>query len=117
MSVRVAEVVRKSLDLDENFKPSYAILSRYYYLSRFTHFLEDFGQKSALLGQKKCFLGKECTITWYILHIILNQICKFVITRKIDAFVAKLANKHLTKTFVAIFALAERLPTFATLYL
>ena len=31
-----------------------------------------FGKKSAFLGQKQCFLGKKCTITWYILHIILN---------------------------------------------
>ena len=23
-------------------------------------------------GQKQCFFGKKCTITWYILHIILN---------------------------------------------
>ena len=32
-----------------------------------------------------------------------------------DAFVAKIANTRLTKICVAIFALAERLPTFATL--
>ena len=78
-------------------------------------FWKTLGKKSALLGQKKCFLGKECTITWYILHIILNQICKFVITRKNDAFVAKIANTRLTKTFAGIFANAERLPTSATL--
>ena len=24
------------------------------------------------LGQKQCFLGKRCTITWFILHIILS---------------------------------------------
>ena len=35
--------------------------------------------------------------------------------RKNNAFVAKIANMRLTKTFVAIFALAERLPTSATL--
>ena len=51
-------------------------------------------------------------MTWYILHIILNLICKFAITRKNDA---KIANARLTKTFVAIFALAERRPTSATL--
>ena len=43
-----------------------------YDLSRFTHFLEIFGQKSALLGPKQCFLGKNCTIIWYILHISLS---------------------------------------------
>ena len=48
--------------------------------------------------------------------------CKFVITRKNDAFVAililhvvaKIANKRLTKHCVAIFALAKRLPSSAT---
>ena len=58
-------------------------------------------------GQEQCFLGKKITIAWCILHIILNQICKFAITQKNDAFVANF--------FMAIFALAERLPTCATL--
>ena len=29
-------------------------------------------KKSAFLGQKQCFLGKKCTITWYVLHISLS---------------------------------------------
>ena len=33
--------------------------------SRFTPFLEIF-------WQNQCFLGKKCTITWYILHILLS---------------------------------------------
>ena len=37
--------------------------------------------------------------------------------RKNDAVVAKIANMRLTKTFVAIFTLAERLPTSVTLLL
>ena len=41
--------------------------------------------------------------------------CNFAITRKNDAFVAKIASMRLTKTCVAIFAVAERLPTTATL--
>ena len=59
----------------------------------------------------------KCTITWYILHIILSSICKFAITRKNHAFVAKIVNTLLTKHFWAVFALAERLPTSATLVL
>ena len=35
--------------------------------------------------------------------------------RKNDAFVAKRANTRLTKIFMVMFALAERLPTSATL--
>ena len=27
-------------------------------------------KKRAFLGQKQCFLGKKCTITWYILHVL-----------------------------------------------
>ena len=70
---RVAEVARehgwhppKSLDFDENFKPEHTLFCCEL---RFAHFLEIFGQKSAFLGQKQCFLGKNCTITWCILHI------------------------------------------------
>ena len=84
---------------------------------RFTHFFEIFGQKSAFLGQKQCFLGKKCTITWYILHILLSKICKFKVRRKNDAFVARIVNTRLTKIFMAIFALDERLPSSATLEL
>ena len=71
------------------------------------HFLEDFGQKKCSCGPKKCFFGKKCPITWYILHIIRNWICKFAIALKSDAFAAKIANTRPTKTLVAIFALAE----------
>ena len=59
--------------------------------------------------------AKLCLMTWFILHIILNWICKFAITRKNDAFVVKIANMRVTKISVAISALAERLPTSATL--
>ena len=68
-------------------------------------------------GSQTVFLGKRCTITWYTLHVILSLICKFAITRKNDAFVAKIVNTCLTKSFMASFALAERLPTSATLAL
>ena len=74
-------------------------------------FWKTLGKKSALFGQKQCFLGKKCPITWSILHIIMEWSCKFAITLKNDAF----ANTRLMKTFVAISALAERLPTSATL--
>ena len=92
---------------------TYAILSQYKDMSGITHFL---GPKKCLWGQKQCFLGKRCTITWYVLHIILSWIDKFAITCKNDAFVAKKVNTRLTKVFMTIFALAERLPTSATLF-
>ena len=41
--------------------------------------------------------------------------CKFAITRKNDAFVAKIVNTCLTKIFMTIFAHHERLPSCATL--
>ena len=46
----------------------------------------------------------------------MNQICKFVISRKNDAIVTKIVNTRLTKFFMAIFAPDERLPSPATLY-
>ena len=73
------------------------------------------GKKSAFLGQKQCFLGKKCSITWFILHISLSKFCKFAITRKNDAFDANIVNTRLTKIFIAIFAPDERLPSSATL--
>ena len=47
----------------------------------------------------------------YILHIILNYNSKFAITRRKDAN----SNYAPDESFVAIYALAERLPTSATL--
>ena len=47
---------------------------------------------------------------------MLIKICKFAITRKYYAFVAKIVNMRLTEVFKVIFALAERLPTSATLF-
>ena len=94
---------------------TYAILSRIKICRNLRTFWRSLGKKSAFLGQKQCFLGKKCTITWYILHILLSWICKFAITRKNDAFVAKIVNTRLTKIFMAIFAPNERLPSPATL--
>ena len=64
---------------------------------------------------KKVFPGEK--VPYYMVHIAyyteLNiQICNYA---QNDAFVAKIANTRLTKTFVAIFVLAERLPTSTTL--
>ena len=51
-----------------------------------------------------------------VLHAILSKISKFTITRRNDAFVARIVNARLTKNFIANFALATRLPTSATLW-
>ena len=61
------------------------------------------------------FLGQEMHYYMvYILHIVLNFIYKFAITRKNDAFVAKIATTRRTKFFMAILVLNERLPTSST---
>ena len=70
----------KNLDSDENINPI---------LSRFTHFLEIFGPKSAFDGSKIAFLDKKCTITWYMLQITIGRTGKFAITSKNDVFVPK----------------------------
>ena len=54
-------------------------------------------------------MGNKCSITWYLLHIL----SKFAIMRNNDTSVAKIVNTHMTKVFMAIFTLAERLPTSA----
>ena len=66
-------------------------------LSRFTHFLEIFGQKKCLFWSKTVFLGQE--VHYYMVYI---------------AHVAKLINMRL-KICMAIFAITKRLPTCATL--
>ena len=76
--VRVAEVARehgwhppKSLDSDENFKPEHTLFCR---KLRFVAIYALFGdlwvKKVPFLGQKQCFLGNKCIITWYILHVM-----------------------------------------------
>ena len=77
---RVAEVAwehgwhpPKSLDSDKNFKPVHTLFCREL---RFVAIYAIFGDLWAKIvpffGQKQCFLGKKCTITWYILHILLS---------------------------------------------
>ena len=66
-------------------------------------------------SDKQFFVGKKCTFTWYILHISLSLFFKFAITRKNDAFDAKIVNTCLAKIFIAIFGPDERLPSSATL--
>ena len=78
VSHRVAEVARehgwhppKSLDLDENFKAEHTLFCKI--CRDLRTFWRSLGKTSAfLMGQKQCFLGKKCTITWYILHISLS---------------------------------------------
>ena len=88
---RVAEVARehgwhppKSLDSDKNFKPEHWLFCRKLrFVAIYTLFGDLWAKTVPYLGQKQCFLGKKCIISWYILHIY-----KFAITRKNDAFVA-----------------------------
>ena len=77
---RVAEVVRghggpppKSLDSVKNFNPEHTLFCRKLrFVAIYALFGDLLAKKSAFLGQKQCFLGKKCTITWYILHILLS---------------------------------------------
>ena len=81
---RVAEVAQKregpspkSLNSDENFKPWHMLFCcdcdiKIY---RDLHAIwKTLGKKMFVFfwgggGHKQCFLGRKCTITWYILHI------------------------------------------------
>ena len=76
---RVAVVARehgwhptKSLDLDENFKPEHTLFCRELrFVPSYALFGDLWAKKGLFLGQKQCFIGKKCTITWYLLHISL----------------------------------------------
>ena len=78
--VRVAEVARehgwhppKSLDSDENFKPKHTLFCRELrFVAIYALFFGDLWAKKVPFWVKQCFLGKKCTITWYILHILLS---------------------------------------------
>ena len=71
---RVAEVTQrhegpspKSLDSDENLRPNlrhFVAILRFVVI--FAFFFEDFGHESAFWVKYSVFLGKRCTITWYI---------------------------------------------------
>ena len=50
--------------------------------------------------------------TWYILHIILNSICKFAITRKNNEFVANIENMGLTNFFCGNFCVSRKAANF-----
>ena len=94
--------------MDKNFKPEHTLFCRELrFVATYALFGDLWAKKSAFLGQKQCFVGKKCTITWYILHI--------AITRKNIAFDAKIVNTRLTKISIAIFAPDETLPRSATL--
>ena len=77
---RVAEVVQghggpppKSLDSDKNFKAEHTLFCRE---SRFVAIYALFGdfwaKKVPYWVNNSVFLGKKCTITLYILHILLS---------------------------------------------
>ena len=56
----------------------------------------------------------QASIALRVSFPVVLKIYKFAINRKNDAFVAKIVKTRLTEIFIAIFALAERLPISAT---
>ena len=57
---------------EKGVTPLPTILSGYLDLSRFMLFWKTLSRRIVFWGQEQCFLGKEITIAWCILHIILN---------------------------------------------
>ena len=116
---RVAEVVQrherpspKSLDWDKNFNPQHTLLCRNIKICRdIRSFWKYLGKKSAFLGQN----GQE--MHYYMVGIAnyteLNlQICNYA---QNDGFVGGKSKYAFDEIYMAIFTLAERLPTSATL--
>ena len=111
----MAEVARehgwhppKSLDSDENFKPEHTLFCREL---RFVAIYALFGE---LWAKKEPFWVKN-SVSWARSELLHGIYCIFAITRKNDAFDAKIVNMRLTKIFIAIFVPDERLPSSATL--
>ena len=79
---RVAEVARehgwhppKSLDSDEKFKPEHTLFCRELrFFAIYALFFGDLLAYKVTFWVKTVLLGKKCTITWYILHILLSLI-------------------------------------------
>ena len=77
---RVVEVARehgwhppKSLGSDKTFKPEHTLFcGKLRFVTIYALFGDLWAKKVPCFGQKQCFLGKKCTITWYILHISLK---------------------------------------------
>ena len=69
-----------------------------------------------LFWVKTVFLGQE--MHYYMIYIAYHteSNLQMLQLRAKDAFVSKIVNTRLTNFFLAIFALAERLPTSATLH-
>ena len=57
----------ENFGLRRKFKPEHTLLCR-----DLRTFWRSLGKKSAFWGEKQCFLGMKCTITWYTLHILLS---------------------------------------------
>ena len=70
-----------------------------------------------LFWVKTVFLGQE--MHYYMIYIAYHteSNLQMLQLRAKDAFVAKIVNTCLTNLFLAIFALAERLSTSATLFI
>ena len=78
--IRVAEVVRKVWTQTKILSPNIRYFVANWDLSRFTHFLEIFGQKKCLFGSKTVFLGQE--VHYYMVYIayfteLILQICDY----------------------------------------
>ena len=88
---RVAEVARgrggpppKSLNSDKNFKLEHTLFCHELrFVAIYALFWRSLGKKSAFLGQNSVSWARSA-----LLHIILNWIYKFAITRKNDDFIA-----------------------------
>ena len=94
----------------KSYALAYALLSHYQDLSRITHFSGDFGPKKSFFGSRKVFLGQE---VYFDNAETILQISDYAQKRR---SCRKNSNSNsMTNMFKAIFALAERLPSSATL--
>ena len=72
------------------------------FVSIYTLYENLWAKKRAVWVKNSVVWAKKVTHIWYVLHIKQSLMCKFVITRKNNTFVAKIVNTLLTKVFMVI---------------
>ena len=76
----------KSLDTDENFKTEHTLFCRELrFVAIYALFVDLWAKKVPFWFKNSVFLGKTCTITWYIMHNTESnwQICDYAQKRRI----------------------------------
>ena len=122
--VKVAKVVQrhegpspKSLELDKNSKPQHTIFCHNIKICcQLRTFWKSLDKKKFLFSVKNSVFWTRSALLHGIYCLVYRvKFANFQLRAKTTHFVAKIVTTRLTKICLAIFALAEKVPTSATL--